>query len=275
MKKKFSLFISIFFIAIGFSQNHTTYNGLILNIGNNYEPAEIVYSDGTVEKGHINGFIENNNIEFGMASQFSSLEHQLNIDDKKFYFKKNTDDKAIALKKEQLKSVTIYQGNIVKKYHLLNLKTISKGEIVDLNRKVWLPLLLEDSNISVFGFNLFINKKYVFTYIYISKDNQNAFKPSDDKFAGNETIISSSKIMLKHIFNNCEKMNPLIDESLDIEKGKNRYRELKSAIKEVKNRKELSKVEREELILSLNQNYFTEPYSTMIEEYKKSCSGKI
>ena len=274
MKKIILIITIIFNYNVMVSQTYTSNSGLInFNLGNKYEEAEITYSDNTKVKGYINGFIENNSIEVGLGlDYFDKFEDQLNLDDKKFYFKKEIDDKAITLTQENIKSISVVVNNVTKTYYLLKIKSVDKKKnIVDLNRKVWLPLLKDDDKIKIFGFNLFLNNRYVGTFNYLSNDNEYALKPTDRVFVSSDTMIESYQIMLKYIFNDCEQIKPLIDEFTNKEKAKKKYAELQLQIKAVKKEKGLTKIDEKNKILKLNEDYFTEPYVKMIEEYKKSC----
>lgn len=274
MKKIILLITIIFNYNVIVSQTYSSNSGLInLNLGNKYEEAEITYSDNTKVKGYINGFIENNSIEVGLGlDYFEKFEDQLNLDDKKFYFKKEINDKAITLTQENIKNISVDVNNVTKTYYLLKIKSVDKNKnIVDLNRKVWLPLLKDDDKIKIFGFNLFINNRYVHTYTYLSNDDEYALKPTDKRLISSDAIIESYQIMLKYIFNDCEKIKPLIEEFTNKENAKKKYAELQLQIKAVKKEKDLTKVEEKNKILKLNEDYFTEPYVKMIEEYKKSC----
>lgn len=275
MKKIILLITILFNYNVIISQTYTSNSGLInLNLGNKYEEAEITYSDNTKVKGYINGFIENNSIEVGLGlDYFDKLEDQLNLDDKKFHFKKEINDKPIILTQDKIKSISVVVNNVTKTYYLLKIKSVDKKKnIVDLNRKVWLPLLKDSDKIKIFGFNLFINNRYVHTYTYLSNDNEYALKPTDKSFISSDAIIESYQIMLKYIFNDCDKIKPLIEEFTNKENAKKKYAELQLQIKAVKKEKDLTKDEEKNKILKLNEDYFTEPYVKMIEEYKKSCN---
>jgi len=275
MKKIILLITILFNYNIIISQTYTSNSGLInLNLGNKYEEAEITYSDNTKVKGYINGFIENNSIEVGLGlDYFDKLEDQLNLDDKKFHFKKEINDKPIILTQDKIKSISVVVNNVTKTYYLLKIKSVDKKKnIVDLNRKVWLPLLKDSDKIKIFGFNLFINNRYVHTYTYLSNDDEYALKPTDKSFISSDAIIESYQIMLKYIFNDCDKIKPLIEEFTNKENAKKKYAELQLQIKSVKKEKDLTKDEEKNKILKLNEDYFTEPYVKMIEEYKKSCN---
>ena len=274
MKKIILLITILFNYNVIISQTYTSNSGLInLNLGNKYEEAEITYSDNTKVKGYINGFIENNSIEVGLGlDYFDKLEDQLNLDDKKFHFKKEINDKPIILTQDKIKSISVVVNNVTKTYYLLKIKSVDKKKnIVDLNRKVWLPLLKDSDKIKIFGFNLFINNRYVHTYTYLSNDDEYALKPTDKSFISSDAIIESYQIMIKYIFNDCDKIKPLIEEFTNKENAKKKYAELQLQIKAVKKEKDLTKVEEKNKILKLNEDYFTEPYVKMIEEYKKSC----
>lgn len=274
MKKIILLITILFNYNVIISQTYTSNSGLInLNLGNKYEEAEITYSDNTKVKGYINGFIENNSIEVGLGlDYFDKLEDQLNLDDKKFHFKKEINEKPIILTQDKIKSISVVVNNVTKTYYLLKIKSVDKNKnIVDLNRKVWLPLLKDSEKIKIFGFNLFINDRYVHTYTYLSNDDEYALKPTDKSFINSDAIIESYQIMLKYIFNDCDKIKPLIEEFTNKENAMKKYAELQLQIKAVKKEKDLTKVEEKNKILKLNEDYFTEPYIKMIEEYKKSC----
>ena len=274
MKKIILLITIIFNYNVMVSQTYTSNSGLInLNLGNKYEEAEITYSDNTKVKGYINGFIENNSIEVGLGlDYFDKLEDQLNLDDKKFHFKKEINDKPIILTQDKIKSISVVVNNVTKTYYLLKIKSVDKKKnIVDLDRKVWLPLLKDSEGIKIFGFNLFINNRYVHTYTYLSNDDEYALKPTDKSFISSDAIIESYQIMLKYIFNDCDKIKPLIEEFTNKENAKKKYAELQLQIKAVKKEKDLTKDEEKNKILKLNEDYFAEPYVKMIEEYKKSC----
>jgi len=272
---KIILLITILFnYTVMVSQTYTSNSGLInLNLGNKYEEAEITYSDNRKVKGYINGFIENNSIEVGLGlDSFDNFENQLNLDDKKFYFKEEINDKAIILTQDKIKSISVVINNVNKTYYLLKIKTVDKKKnIIDLNRKVWLPLLKDNEKIKIFGFNLFINNRYVYTYTYLSNDDEYALKPTDRSFINSDDIMESYQIMLKYIFNDCDKIKPLIDEFTNKENVKKKYAGLQLQIKEVKKEKDLTKVEEKNKIIKLNEDYCIEPYVKMIEEYNKSC----
>ena len=252
MKKIILLITILFNYNIIISQTYTSNSGLInLNLGNKYEEAEITYSDNTKVKGYINGFIENNSIEVGLGlDYFDKLEDQLNLDDKKFHFKKEINDKPIILTQDKIKSISVVVNNVTKTYYLLKIKSVDKKKnIVDLNRKVWLPLLKDSDKIKIFGFNLFINNRYVHTYTYLSNDDEYALKPTDKSFISSDAIIESYQIMLKYIFNDCDKIKPLIEEFTNKENAKKKYAELQLQIKSVKKEKDLTKDEEKNKIL--------------------------
>ena len=273
MKKAIAVLLLLLTSSFTFSQTYKSDAGLInLNIGNKFEEAEITYTDDTRVKGFINGFIENNSIEIGTNNNFGKLEEQLNLADKKFYFKKDLNDKATVLTQANIKNVSVVVNNVKKTYYLMKIKTVDKNKkIVDLNRKAWLPLLKDDAKIKIFGFNLFMNNRYVHTYAYLSKDGEYALKPSDNIFIGMDSMIESYQTMLKYIFDDCENIKPLIVEFTNKEKAKKSYAELQSKIKDLKKNKSLTKTEESYKVLMLNEEYFTEAYVKMITEYNRSC----
>lgn len=271
MRTRFTFLCTLFLYNFAYSQTYVSNGGIILNFSNKYEEAEITYIDNTKKKGYINGFIENNSIDFS-ADGFEKFEESLNLDDKKFYFKNDLESESIILTQENIKSISIIANKEIKTYYLMKIKSVDKEfNVVDLNRKAWLPLLRDDVNIKIYGFNLFINNTYVYTYIYLSNDNEFAIKPVDRTVFNIEKTQISFKTMFRYVFNNCQKIEPLIDEFIDFEKSKEKYNELKTQIKSIKKDKKLSNEEVDLVILKLNENFYLEPYTNMIEEYDNSC----
>ncbi|HEY0047566.1 MAG TPA: hypothetical protein VGB44_12730 [Flavobacterium sp.] len=272
MKKMYFLFVTSLCSTLLTAQTKVGSGLVQLNIGDKYQPAEVEFADGSVKQGFINGFLENNFIEFGSSTSFDNFESQLNLDDKKFYFKTEENGKAIVLQQKDLQQVTVMENGGEKSFRLLNIKTVGKNkQIVDLNRKVWLPLLEERDEFSLYGFNLFINNRFVNTYVYISGDNINAYKPTDKTFPSTDTMKESYTIMLKHVFNQCEAVNPNIAEFMNVEKWKQEKKKLDVRLKELKKDKNIPEANKEDAILRLNQEYFTEPYIAIISQYKLSC----
>ena len=273
MKKAITVLLPLLTTSLMFSQTFKSNAGLInLNIGNKFEEAEISYTDNTKIKGFINGFIENNSIEIGTNNNFGKLEEQLNLADEKFYFKKDLNDKATVLTQANIKSISVVVNNVTKTYYLMKIKSVDKNKkIVDLNRKAWLPLLKNDDKIKIFGFNLFMNNRYVHTYAYLSNDDEYALKPSDNIFIGMDSMIESYQTMLKYIFDDCENIKPLIDDFTNKEKAKKSYSELQSKIKDVRKDKNLTPTEESYKVLTMNEEYFTGAYVKMITEYNRSC----
>ena len=254
------------------AQTRTTGSLVHLNIGDKYQPAEVTFADGTKQSGFINGFIENNFIDFGGTNNFDDFEGQLNLDDEKFYFKTDRNGKAVVLQQKDLQQVTVDDNGHLKSFRLLNIKSVGKNrQIVDLNRKAWLPLLLKEGNFGLYGFNMYINNRYVHTYVYISGDDINALKPTDRTFAGRETMIDSYRIMLKHVFNDCKALDEPIEDFLNPEKWKLERKNVDARIKLVNKDKTLNDAQQRGAIQSLNQAFATDPYLKLMQEYGKSC----
>ena len=81
----------------------------------------------------------------------------------------------------------------------------------------------------------------------------------------------SYNIMLRHMFSQCEALNPKIAEFMNVEKWKSEKKKLDAQIKVVKKDKNIPDANKEDAILTLNQDYFTEPYIELISQYKLLC----
>ena len=270
MKRTNLIIIFLIFQHQLFAQNEGIFNFIF---GNRYEEAEITYTNGSIQRGYINGFIENNFLNFSNDNPFDKFEEQLNLDDKKFYFKSDLKADAITLTQEQIKKVSLIQNNTTKDFYLLKIKSVDKnGDIVDLERKAWLPLLYSSSSINIYGFNLLINGQYIYTYSYFNIDDEYAIKATDQLIINNKKYLANYKIMLKFIFNNCDTMNPLIDDYLNKENYMKKYDELTEEIKKVKNIEGMSKDDKEYEIMVMKQNFYLEPLKQMIETFNDSCN---
>ncbi|MFY8182091.1 MAG: hypothetical protein ACOVLG_09965 [Flavobacterium sp.] len=273
--------IFIFSNSIVFSQVYQTGNGGLnfFRLSSNYRSAKIEMIDGTVKNGFITGFIENNNIEFGDFRQFSNFEHQLNLDDNKFKFKETLESESQKLTQENIKSISLVNDSDIKTYYLIDVYAVDKKtkKLESLNRKVWLPLLYEGKETNIYGFNLFTNNRYVFTYYYISNDENNAIRFFDDSMGlcGQKCYLEYYTAFLYEVFvKKCEAMKPKVDQLLketNIEKAKELYSENKEEIKKINKDKTLSKEAKKELTTKLQQDLVLNPIIGLIKDQEKNC----
>lgn len=273
--------IFIFSNSIVFSQVYQTGNGGLnfFRLSSNYRSAKIEMIDGTVKNGFITGFIENNNIEFGDFRQFSNFEHQLNLDDNKFKFKETLESESQKLTQENIKSISLVNDSDIKTYYLIDVYAVDKKtkKLESLNRKVWLPLLYEGKETNIYGFNLFTNNRYVFTYYYISNDENNAIRFFDDSIGlcGQKCYLEYYTAFLYEVFvKKCEAMKPKVDQLLketNIEKAKELYSENKEEIKKINKDKTLSKEAKKELTTKLQQDLVLNPIIGLIKDQEKNC----
>lgn len=273
--------IFIFSNSIVFSQVYQTGNGGLnfFRLSSNYRSAKIEMIDGTVKNGFITGFIENNNIEFGDFRQFSNFEHQLNLDDNKFKFKETLESESQKLTQENIKSISLVNDSDIKTYYLIDVYAVDKKtkKLESLNRKVWLPLLYEGKETKIYGFNLFTNNRYVFTYYYISNDENNAIRFFDDSMGlcGQKCYLEYYTAFLYEVFvKKCEAMKPKVDQLLketNIEKAKELYSENKEEIKKINKDKTLSKEAKKELTTKLQQDLVLNPVIGLIKDQEKNC----
>jgi DNA-binding MltR family transcriptional regulator len=273
--------IFIFSNSSVFSQVYQTGNGGLnfFRLSSNYRSAKIEMIDGTVKNGFITGFIENNNIEFGDFRQFSNFEHQLNLDDNKFKFKETLESESQKITQENIKSISLVNDSDIKTYYLIDVYAVDKKtkKLESLNRKVWLPLLYEGKETNIYGFNLFTNNRYIFTYYYISNGENNAIRFFDDSMGlcGQKCYLEYYTAFLYEVFvKKCEAMKPNVDQLLketNIEKAKELYSENKEEIKKINKDKTLSKEAKKELTTKLQQDLVLNPIIGLIKDQEKNC----
>lgn len=281
LKLKITFAFFILYNAAIFSQVYQAGNGGInfFRFSSNYRPAKIELNDGTIKNGFIAGFIENENIEIGSFSQFSNFEHQLNLDDNKFKFKINKESDDEKLSQENIKSISLINEASTKTYYLVDVFAIDKKtkKLQSLKRKAWLPLLHQGKKTNIYGFNLFINNRYVYTYYYLSIDDKTGVRFFDDSMGlcGKKCAIEYFGHFLNEVFvKNCEAMKPFVANTIS-ESNMEKVKELNSKnndeIKKIKKNKNLSKEEKEQMTTKLHQDFALNPIIELINEQEKNC----
>ncbi|MCU4187833.1 hypothetical protein M9Q43_01495 [Flavobacterium sp. HXWNR29] len=263
-----------------YSQTYQSGTGInLFRINSNYVSAEVEYNSGEIKKGLISGFIENENIEILNLSQFSNFESQLNIDDDKFKFKKDENSKPEKLNKNELSRITLIKGTSNKNFYLKEVYTldIKTKKLKSLDRKVWLPKLRSNQKIDVFGFNLFLNNRYTYTYYYLTLENDKVIRFFDDKMrlCGYECGKEYYSNFLNEVFvRSCEEMKVPVQEYMDSmtkENIKKTFKEKDNKIKEIKKDKNLKSEERAKLILETEENFVLQPIQDLISIHEDKC----
>ena len=281
MNTKSRLFLGLlFFQLLLYSQTYQSGTGInLFRINSNYVSAEVEYNSGEIKKGLISGFIENENIEILNLSQFSNFESQLNIDDDKFKFKKDENSKPEKLNKNELSRITLIKGTSNKNFYLKEVYAIDikTKKLKSLDRKVWLPKLRSNQKIDVFGFNLFLNNRYTYTYYYLTLENDKVIRFFDDKMGlcsyecGKEYYSN----FLNEVFvRSCEEMKVPVQEYMDSmtkENIKKTFKEKDNKIKEIKKDKNLKSEERAKLILETEENFVLQPIQDLISIHEDKC----
>ena len=264
---------------------------LQINLGAEYVPAKLVFTDGHTEEGHVYGFIENRffEVNMGFISGFETIENKVNLDDKVFEFKTSLKGESRKLQSKDLKSVVLIGGedDIDVQYDYLSIKTInSAGETVDLNKKIWLPLIKNDK-VNLYGYSYFLAQpngaglQYICTPVYLKGFNQDYAIPPIDYNRVNlfnlSGIDDKFKASMREIFKDCpaliEKMD--LDRTFSKEDKRSAIQKYKEDEKEYKSKaKELPKKERKSFKTKFYENKALEPYFTIIHEYNKTCSGQ-
>jgi hypothetical protein len=248
----------IFFILLLYSINSISQSPLVtMTLGTKYREAEITFVDEHTEKGYIYGFIDNKAIEFdfNFLSEFSSIETRLNLTDESFDFKKSLEEKPIKLKSKDIVEIrlTNYDGKL-EYWKLMDLKTVnSKGEIIDLHKKAWLPIL-KMGKVNLFSINIISRNKYAYTISYLNNSNDNfAINPINlsllDVFSLGK-INNKMIFALKDVFKDCPEFLKQLegDEKTVLERYFKNGKEIKEDKKELKEKSEnLSRDERKQL----------------------------
>ena len=281
MNTKSRLFLGLlFFQLLLYSQTYQSGTGInLFRINSNYVSAEVEYNSGEIKKGLISGFIENENIEILNLSQFSNFESQLNIDDDKFKFKKDENSKPEKLNKNELSRITLIKGTSNKNFYLKEVYAIDikTKKLKSLDRKVWLPKLRSNQKIDVFGFNLFLNNRYTYTYYYLTLENDKVIRFFDDKMGlcGYECGKEYYSNFLNEVFvRSCEEMKVPVQEYMDSmtkENIKKTFKEKDNKIKEIKKDKNLKSEERAKLILETEENFVLQPIQDLISIHEDKC----
>lgn len=257
-----------------------------ITLNADYKPAEITYVDGHKEQGFIYGFISNKAIAVGslLDTEFDTLESDLNFMDNSFTFKTTLDGEKKHLSQNDIKEVNLYYNTDAPDfYRLMDMKSAnSAGEIVDLHKKVWLPLYKTFGKFNIFSYDVYTihPNTYAGTYVYLNR--------ADDNFAINARDINRMNLFnldkiddkfaatLKYIFRDCpEFVQTFNGEPRDVwmhfyegflwkETGK----KLKQYEKE---HKELTKQQLEKHRIDYKRQAEILPYIRCIEEYYQKC----
>ncbi len=286
MKKFFFLFFFLITI-VSFAQKPGDAM-LQLTFGTEYVPAKLTFLDNHVEEGYVYGFIENRffEVNMGFISGFETIENKTNLDDKVFDFRATSNGEVKKLQSKNLKSIVLLgnEDDVDIQYDYINLKTVnSAGEIVDLNKKIWLPLIKKD-NISLYGYSYFLTQpngsgaQYICTPVYLKGANQDFAIPPIDYNRVNlfnlGKIDDKFKIAVKEIFKDCPELIAKMDleKTFTKEDKRSAVQKYKEEEKEYKAKaKELPRKERKSFRTKFYENKALEPYFIMIDEYNKTC----
>jgi hypothetical protein len=257
------------------------------NFTQDLDDVEILYKDGTNERGAIEDLVAN----WGQRSgKLWSLEKVMGIHGKTFVLT-DPSGKEKTITSDSVKSIYIYEDEGIKEIRRLNLKTVNvKGEIVDLDKNVWLPVTVNDSRVSILSFNKYVSysspykskKKvsidkatYAGTYVYLQRVEEDfAIIPVDLNRINLLNMASTGdkyKIALKETFRDCDKTVALIDKDWGVsnKEGLKRYKALK---KETNQKiKKLPKKERKSAWDAFYTAYTMRLYLPILEQYNKEC----
>jgi|GEM_PF-3826171 len=274
------LFTLVCLPIIGYAQ--INFNRSLLSHGINFIEARIVFKDGHSENGFIKGFIDQPNITFNYETGFESLEKQLNLTDNKFEFKNTEEGISRKLTNEDVNQITIvFDKGKFYTYQLYNMKTAnSKGKIVDVNRKIWLPVI-KKGKVNILGFNIInsSNGRYGETVVYLNREGEdfviNPFDRNRINFFNLGKIDDKFIATLNEVFKDCPEYLNLInaDPKSFVEMTTKKIKEnRKEADKKFKDdSKDLNKKDRKNLEIEIYEQFYIAEYIKIIDEYLKFC----
>lgn len=248
-----------------------------------YVEGTIKFNDGHEEKGLVKSFLEEKWFPLSLSS---SLEKDLNLDDKYMFFKIDKDAEIRKISIDEIKEVaTINKKGEEIIFKVVFLREVNKdGTISDEGRKVYLPILKE-GKINIYGFRY---SETVWTNIGANTTRDEIFYYQNPKenyainygnmdeammsmvFGGNmrQKVVDRMGNPLKDLFKDCPKVVDKIDSSLFsmVDEEKEYVEEDKRMRKEFK---KLPKEERNNLLtIHAYDFYFIEK---LIKEYE-SCN---
>lgn len=278
---KMKILITLLFLPI-ISYAQVASNGSLFSEGLKFSEARIVFKDGHSENGFIKGFIDKSFTTFNYQTGFETLEKQLNLTDKSFDFKNTEEGVSRKLTNDEIDQITIVHSKAkFSTYQLYGMKTAnSKGKIVDLNRKIWLPVI-KKGKVNILGFNIVNSNtgRYGETVVYLNRDGEDfAINPID---RNRINLFNLGKIddkfvaTLNEIFKDCPEFLSSINED-----PKTFTEQITKRIKE--NRKEAEKQFKEDskklkgndkklLEMQIYEQFYISEYVRLIEDYLKFC----
>ncbi|MBC7641770.1 MAG: hypothetical protein H7174_05440 [Flavobacterium sp.] len=257
-----------------------------------YREAEVTFADKHTEKGFIYGFIEDK--FFALKPSYDlglqTIESRLNFNDNNFSFKNTQDGEKRRLSQNDIIAVNVRiddESNF-QEWRLMDLKTVNvKGEIIDLKKKIWLPLYKSDK-INVFATSVysqpeangipFGKPKYGFTMVYLNNSKDNfAINPVD---FNRVNIFNMNKIddkvifALKEVLKDCPDYVKQLDgdPELVLDRYFSNRDERRKEKEELKNlNKDLKREYRKFFEIERKEKMWINPYLKIIEEYKNTC----
>jgi len=233
----------------------------------------IVFKDGHLEDGFIKSFLEKDFIDMKFFDE--SIEHGLNLDDKSIKFKTAENGEVRTISIDDIEELRlIYKSGEVGKFKPLWYKKLKgNGEIVDTKKKVWMPVIIEDNRINMYGFEYF--------------DLRGGTSPSvkfylgraDEDFVidlfGSVNLMNMGKIdpmsakFYSELFKDCpEYAKKASSRVMDItpkerKAAKERYYDKRKALKKATSKKSQSE--------QMFEEYLIPGVQAMIDDYEKSC----
>lgn len=280
MKNKIAILV-LFFANFCISQNNSGYeDGFIQTF--------ITFNDGSEKDGYIYGFNPKDDFEIDLAGdeaifQVANIERQLNYKTKKFKFKRFIGDTAIEITQNDFNEIKLFKDNkLIEHSRLLYISAFDeKGNLINTNRRSWLPIYKNDS-ITICLLNLWSKNEIteieesILPIIYLTNSKNNyAFNTIDVE---NISLFNFGKIddkidfVLKKIF---EEKPGFILKNLNSDSKWNtksdyyKFEEYNDLKKKIKNDSSLNKKEKKKKLQELEIQSYINPYVKMIDAYNK------
>lgn len=237
----------------------------------NFEKASILFNDGHSENGFVKSFLENKIIDLSLST---SLEHDLNLDDKTITFKITEEGETRTISIDDINELTLFNKNgEFTIFKAIFLKDVSyQGEIKESGRKVFLPYV-KKGKINIFGIK-FTETGSTQTGPFHSKGMRFYYQNANDNYAinyqdiGALSLASLKKRILnpfRDLFRDCPSLMSKLDEASEGSLG---FFKMDSESKEkLKAFKKLERTEKEKLAVYHHHNFYS--IEKMMMEYEE------
>ena len=243
-------------------------------------PGTVYFNDGHSEEGIVAGLVDRRYMFVDMKNPFKTIERNLDLMDNSFIFTNEQGEKR-KIKSDEVKKVIKKYDEGYSVYIRHNLKTVNtKGKIVDLDRQAWLPLMIDDPRIKIFGLSAYDvkSRQYVGTYVYLNREGEDfVINPLDFNrlnLFNMGSVNDKMRVALKETFRDCPATIDLIDQTITNKSQKKDYKatqkKLLVGLKEIR-KSNLSRDEKKLKEIQLYEEMMVSIYSNLLDHYNENC----